>query len=234
MEPQNWLFNEFQQTGVDYSQSDEVRQYDDEHSEFRDFTAENERTLKALELEVGDRVIEIGTGTGEFAIMAAQQGADILACDVSKAMLERTRTKAQDADIESIELRHEGFLTLDEPEESAEAIVTSYALHHLPDLWKGIALENLHRILRPGGQLFIRDVVLQASTPRQDIEQFIDSQRSIGGEQLQKDAEIHFREEYSTYDWILERLLSRAGFTVSNKSFDREILAEYLSVKTNE
>lgn len=45
---------------------------------------------------------------------------------------------------------------------------------------------------------------------------------------LQDDAEMHFREEYSTYDWVMDGLLTRAGFAIDDKQLQDGVLGIYL------
>lgn len=44
-------------------------------------------------------------------------------------------------------------------------------------------------------------------------------------------AEIHFREEYSTYDWVMDGLLERAGFRTIRKKFEGGVIGTYLCRK---
>ena len=84
---------------------------------------------------------------------------------------------------------------LDEP---AAAIATTFALHHLPDRWKGIALARMRSMLKPGGQLYIHDVILEQNNATEVIKAFIDQQSLAGGDFLKRDAEGHFQQERST------------------------------------
>ena len=40
-----------------------------------------------------------------------------------------------------------------------DLVISEYALHHLPDFWKAVALERMAGFLRPGGTLRLRDLV---------------------------------------------------------------------------
>ena len=55
-----------------------------------------------------------------------------------------------------------------------EAIVTTFAFHHLPDFWKGVALSRMHGMLQPGGLLYIHDVILEPDHALENIEAFIE------------------------------------------------------------
>jgi len=60
---------------------------------------------------------------------------------------------------------------------------------------------------------------------------FIDTLAKKGGESMKKDVEKHFKDEFSTYDWVLDGLLIRAGFTIRSKHIDGGVLGTYLCVK---
>jgi SAM-dependent methyltransferase len=54
---------------------------------------------------------------------------------------------------------HAGFLTYLHHGDPADVVYSRYALHHLPDFWKAVALDRIHAILRPGGIFRLWDVV---------------------------------------------------------------------------
>jgi putative AdoMet-dependent methyltransferase len=68
------------------------------------------------------------------------------------------------------------FLTYEHLDESAAAIAMTLALHHLPDLWKGIALARMRTILKLDGQLYIHDVILEQDNATEAIQAFINKQ----------------------------------------------------------
>lgn len=227
-----WQFDEFQQIGRDYGQAEEADTYESDHTKFRDFDAECEETLQALALDPGASIIDLGAGTGAFSMRASQRGFRVYAVDVSEAMLAHARAKADAASLPNITFAHAGFLTYRHEGPPVDAIVTSFALHHLPDYWKAVALERMREMLRPGGKLFLRDVVLADDGACEHIQRFIDRQDAIGGADLREDAEGHFREEFSTYTWIMDGLLQRAGFAIESQRLDEGLLATYLCRRT--
>jgi putative AdoMet-dependent methyltransferase len=223
-----WQYDEFNQVGIDYAQAAEVEVYEARHGTFRDIEAEFRGVLETLKLDAKSVVIDFGAGTGAFALQAARRCAKVHAVDVSKAMLEHARTKAEKAGLSNIDFHHAGFLTYAHDGEMADALVTTYAFHHLPDFWKGVALKRMRGMLKSGGQMFMRDVILAESNALENIQAFIDGQLSKGGEGMRDDAETHFKDEFSTYDWVLEGLLERAGFQVINKSLPDGVIGAYL------
>jgi 2-polyprenyl-3-methyl-5-hydroxy-6-metoxy-1,4-benzoquinol methylase len=89
-----WRFHEFRQIGRDYTSSEEVRVYDETHAQFRDIVAESNQALDRLNLSRGMVLLDIGCGTGTFAIEAARRGLNVHATDVSKTMLTYAKKKA--------------------------------------------------------------------------------------------------------------------------------------------
>lgn len=229
--PLTWQYDEFKQVGKDYSIPTEVELYDSSHADFRDIEAESNTVLNSLAIQPNDIVIDFGAGTGTFAIQAAIRGAKVYAVDVSPTMLEYAKTKATKAGVSNIIFCHAGFLTYEHQEETVDAIVTTFALHHLPDFWKGVALARMNRMLKPGGQLYLYDVIMDERQSLENIATFIEKQATAGGDFLREDAEGHFRDEYSTYDWIMDGLLLRTGFEIKSKIIENGVMGKYLCSK---
>lgn len=227
----SWQYDEFKQVGTDYSSKAEVEIYDSSHADFRDMEAESIKVLDSLEIKEGNALIDFGSGTGTFAIQAARRCAKVYAIDVSQAMIDCAEAKAIKAGISNIEFHHAGFLTYKHNDLPVDAVVTTFALHHLPDFWKGIALKRVCSMLKPGGQLYIYDVVLEETNALDNIAALLDKLATAGGKLLREDTERHFRDEYSTYDWVMDGLLSRAGFTIKSKHIDDGVLGTYICAR---
>lgn len=227
----SWQYKEFQPVGRDYGRQSEVDVYDSSHADFRDIKEESHRVLETLGIESGNHIIDFGSGTGTFAIEAAKKGAHVCAVDVSEAMLALAKTKAEKEGVSGITFHHAGFLTYNHQDQPADAIVTTFAFHHLPDFWKGVALQRIHQMLKPGGKFYLHDVVIEEAGALEKIAAFIDKQAQAGGDFLREDAEGHFRDEFSTYDWVMEGLLSRAGFCISSKQMEGGVIGTYICLK---
>ncbi|MEM9159746.1 MAG: class I SAM-dependent methyltransferase, partial [Verrucomicrobiota bacterium] len=179
-------------------------------------------------LEPGMRVLDIGCGTGTFAAQAAKRGLSVDAADVSETMLDAAGRKCEAL---GVRFHHAGFLTLELEETSIDVITTTFAFHHLPDFWKGIALNRISKFLKEGGVFYLRDVILESRDPLDKIGEFISEQYSLGGDFLRIDAEGHFRDEHSTYDWVMDGLLDRSGFSVTSRTFEQGVLGTYVCRK---
>ena len=160
-------------------------------------------------------VVDLGSGTGSFARAVAAHGATVVAVDPSEAMLDYCAARSAHLG-GKLRTQRAGFLTFDLPPQSVDLVVSRFALHHLPDFWKQVALCRIADVLRPGGTLYLVDVVFSFhhSDYADRAQGWIDSTASTSG-WSEKDLAMHIREEYSTYSWILEGMLARAGFKVS-------------------
>ncbi len=223
----SWQYDEFKQVGTDYDDLAQVEAYDSRHRQFRDIDGECRAILDALDLPPKSTLIELGTGTGSFAIHAIRRCSRVFAVDVSHLMLEYASQKARNTNADNISFHHAGFLTYDHKGPPADAIVTCMALHHLPDFWKGIALGRMNDMLKPGGQLYIKDVIFKDKDALGNISRWIDYMAKTAGKRLRDDIATHVRQEYSTYDWVIEGLLTRAGFEIKQKQFVKGVIATY-------
>jgi putative AdoMet-dependent methyltransferase len=237
----DWQYDEGKQIGTDYEDVSEIRAYDQRMAKIRDVGKELQEVLDLLSLTPDATVLEIGTGTGEFPIVAVERCLRVIAADVSLPMLRYARKKAKErlrevgreGDIERIEYVRGGFLTYDHQGEPLDAVVSQFVLHHLPDFWKQVALIRIAGMLKDGGRLYIRDVVY--SFDAADYENFFDGYLSrmaeIGGEGTPQDILVHVRDEHSTMGWVLEGMIERAGFEIERADYRAEFIAAYLCVK---
>lgn len=221
-----WHWNENQQIGTDFFDSREVERYERRMGEFRDLAGEDAAILAALALPAGSRVLEIGTGTGHFALAAARAGHRVTAFDISAAMLEHAQARAENEKLAGVEFLRGGFLGFEVSPGEFDAAVSAAVLHHLPDLWKAVALANVCRALKPGGLFCLRDVVFSSREPdpRWQFDQFVNSMP----EGMRGPCAGHVAREYSTLDWIMEGLLARAGFEIQHIEDAQKPLIEYL------
>lgn len=229
----SWQYDEMIQIEKDFSSREVVEAYDARHRQFRDVDKENEDIITALGLCKNHTIADFGSGTGAFAIKTAHRCAKVFAIDISLAMLDYIRWKAQMRGITNIECRHGGFLTYNHADDPLDAISTSMALHHLPDFWKHKALGRLNRMLKDGGRLFLMDVIFSEENYEKNITLWIDKLTHKVGPDMTKDVSRHIRKEYSTFTWIMEGLLIRAGFRIDETQSIDGVIAKYLCTKVS-
>lgn len=228
-----WQFDEMKPTGVDYRDALEVAAYYQMHRKFRDYAASTKKIVQTLGLGPDNMVIDMGSGTGAFALHAAGACRTVHAVDPSEAMLAYCRQQAESAGLTNIVFHHGGLLTYEHADEPADAIVCVAVLHHLPDCWKQIALERCHAMLKPGGRLCLFDIVFPSGDADllDKIGLWIETVRSMADKQLADEAAIHIRDEFSTYDWIIEGMLRRSGFQVDTAQYDAGFQATYVCTR---
>jgi len=228
-----WQYNEKKFSGVDYSRSDEVAAYDSRHRKFRDYAKSTEEILRRLALTADSTVIDLGSGTGAFALHAARSCRTIYAVDISAAMLDYCRQQAEKEGVTNIVFCHGGLLTYEHLAESADAAVCVAVLHHLPDFWKGMALARCGRMLKPGGRFYLFDIVFPSHEPRLDekVDEWITALGTMADARVAEEAVVHARDEFSTYDWIMEGLLTRSGFRIDTAEYGHGFQAAYVCTK---
>ena len=64
-----WYYDELKQVGVDYTDIEEVKVYDLHMQKLRDIESESKSIRELLKIKNNDSVLEIGTGTGELALI---------------------------------------------------------------------------------------------------------------------------------------------------------------------
>jgi ubiquinone/menaquinone biosynthesis C-methylase UbiE len=231
-----WRYDEKKPCGVNFDHFFPARLYDTYHQRFRDYRREAEQIVAALGLDNSATVIDMGCGTGAFALEAAPHYRMIYAVDIAKAMLSRARRKVRKAGLTNIEFRRGGFLTYEHTDNPVDAIVSVLAMHHLPDFWKLVGLHRLASMLKPDGRLYLSDVVFSFDVGRHEpsVERFVEKMRVPMGWDGRTAAETHVREEYSTCGWIMEGLLERAGFQIDEANYVDDFLAAYLCTKKPE
>ncbi len=225
-----WQYHEPDHPGADFDALAEI--YDRNMMKFRDVKGEIGEILDFLDLQSDQKVLEIGTGTGEFALAAARVCARVYAVDLSAGMLRYAEKKAKSRGISNVEFLPGGFLTYQHPS-PVDAVVTQIALHHLPDFWKQIALLRIADMLKQGGRFCLRDVVYSFD-PRDHegfIERFISRANAMAGSEFAGHFTAHVKNEYSTLDWIMQGMIERARFEIAKVEYQEGFFALYLCTK---
>jgi len=227
----SWSIDELAHAGEHFLRPDFADEYDDKAS----FDpAPDLLLLRQLGLSSASCLVELGAGTGELALAAAEICRRVVAVDVSSPMLGVTRLKAERRGIGTLELANDGFLSYRHEGVLADFVYTRNALHHLPDFWKVLALRRIAAILKPGGVLLLRDLVF-CCEPAQVEDAIEDWLRAASRDPeegwTRAEIEADLRDEHITFSWLLEPMLTRAGFEIGEATYgDSRVSASYVCV----
>jgi putative AdoMet-dependent methyltransferase len=227
-----WYFDDLKQQGVDFGEMKSVQDYEEKMMKFRDYEKEAETILSGLKADGDSEILEIGSGPGHFSVLASRKVKKVTAVDASAAMIGIAGQRARAANAGNITFIQGSFLSYEHTGNPPDAVVTNAALHHLPDFWKMVALKRIHGMLKPGGRFYLGDVVFcfPISAHRENCELWIREISANAGESFAEEAIVHLRDEYSTFDWIIEGMLKEAGFMIERA--DKELFfARYVCVK---
>jgi 2-polyprenyl-3-methyl-5-hydroxy-6-metoxy-1,4-benzoquinol methylase len=217
----DWYYNQRRQIGLDSAVASIYDRHDD--SDLRARAA-----LTMLGVQKGWRVADIGCGIGVLATEAALMGADVDAVDISPAMLALAKVYSSDRKAR-IRAQSAGLLSFAYEPNSYDLIVSEFTLHHLPDFWKAVAMSRIFAALKPGAHFFMRDIVF-VSMPdgaERDIGEWADF--NIKNHDFARDSVVtHMRDEYSTFGWVIERMLTDAGFTLVSADYHAPLHGTYL------
>lgn len=224
-----WLLDEVASAGRENLDAEHVARYDAKEDAG---AADEVALLRRWGLDERSVVVDLGAGTGQFTLAVAPACARVVAVDVSPAMLAALRARVAATGLGNVEVVQAGFLSHQHTGAPADVVYSRYALHHLPDAWKAVALARVRRMLRPGGLLRLWDVVYDMAPD--EAEARFEAWCATGGDQVvgqwsRAELEEHVRDEHSTFTWLLEPMIERAGFVVEEALHSEDgILARYL------
>jgi len=117
--------------------------------------------FRAGVIEAGDRVLDVGAGSGTDTLIAARLvGAEgkVWALDMTPAMIARLRRNIAHANATNVEVIEGNAESVPLPDASVDVVTSNGVLNLVPDKAKAVA--EIFRVLRPGGRVQIADIVL--------------------------------------------------------------------------
>ncbi|KQY82226.1 transcriptional regulator [Paenibacillus sp. Root52] len=144
-----------------------------------------EQTADWISPILGEKGLDIGTGTGNLAGRLLQRGADMTAIDQSREMLRTCRNKYP-----VMHVKLGNFLALPFEGDSFDFVVSSFAFHHLSPDQQLLALEEMQRVLTSRGRICLTDLMFTEADHR---DAFTDQVKATGQEEwLRAVRERHF------------------------------------------
>jgi putative AdoMet-dependent methyltransferase len=154
-----WNFNE---QAEKYDQNIKTTGY--RFNVHQDYEKALNQVISYIKPEIGELGLDIGTGTGNLAAKFLNKGIKMIGVDQSEKMLRVCSEKHP-----HIETRSGHFLALPLMDGQVNFIVSSYALHHIPDEEKLLALEEMGRVLTRNGRICIVDLMFVDYNHRQQL-----------------------------------------------------------------
>jgi demethylmenaquinone methyltransferase/2-methoxy-6-polyprenyl-1,4-benzoquinol methylase len=115
-------------------------------------------------------MLDIATGTGDFAILAAQilRPQRLIGADISEGMMDVGRRKVERLGLQDmISFAKEDCLSLSYPDNTFDAVTAAFGIRNFADLDKG--LSEMCRVLKPGGHLSIVELTTPVSFPMKQL-----------------------------------------------------------------
>lgn len=128
------------------------------------------KAIKQLEPYKPKAMLDIATGTGDFAILAAKmlRPQTLIGADISEGMMEIGRKKVEKEGLESIiRFQKEDCLALSYPDNSFDAVTAAFGIRNFANLDKG--LREMHRVLNKNGHLCIVELTQPVSFPMKQL-----------------------------------------------------------------
>ncbi|MDT0269280.1 class I SAM-dependent methyltransferase [Streptomyces sp. DSM 44915] len=223
-----WMIDELAHAGPEHLDAEFVANFDRKQG-FPD-PADDLAALRAQGVPETGTVLDLGAGTGRFALAAAGVFARVIAVDVSPAMVAVVERRIAERGLTNLDCVRGGFLSYQHRGGPVDAVHTRHALHQLPDFWKAVALERAAALLRPGGVLRLRDLVYDF-VPGEAAEVFAGWLAGAGRDPAvgytAEDYAEHIRTEHSTYRWLLEPMLEAAGFEIVDAHYAGRLFGTY-------
>jgi len=115
-----------------------------------------------------DACVDLGAGTGFVTTALAPQVSSVLAVDISTAMAASLAERAAHDGLANVSTEVCDLRDFQLEPASVDLVVSSYALHHLPDAEKQALVTRAARWLRPGGRLVVADMMFGRGGSQRD------------------------------------------------------------------
>lgn len=112
--------------------------------------------MKKLTPLEGTKCLDVGTGTGEIALMMAERGADVIGLDITPSMIELAEKKFQGEGYPDMEFMVGDALDLQFDDETFDNITSGYMLRNVTDIPK--AINEMYRVLKVGGNCVVAEL----------------------------------------------------------------------------
>ncbi|MCH7737928.1 MAG: methyltransferase domain-containing protein [Chloroflexi bacterium] len=118
------------------------------------------------EIAPGETVLDIGSGSGFDSMIAAKMvgpTGKVIGVDMTDAMLEKSRKTAKTLGLTQLEFKKGYAEELPVPDRSVDVVISNGVINLTPD--KSASFNEVFRVLKPGGRLYLADIVVYKPVP---------------------------------------------------------------------
>ena len=196
------------------------------------------KAIDALKVHHPRRILDIATGTGDFAILSAKriQPQQIIGADISEGMMTVGREKVKKKNMQDIiSFQREDCMHLSFPDDSFDAVTSAYGVRNFQNLDAG--LSEMYRVLRTGGHLLIVELSTPPHFPmKQLFWVYAHVVMPVIGKLISHDASAYIYLPSSMEAFpqgeVMEGILKKAGFQqIKWKRFTFGLCTMYLASK---
>jgi len=124
--------------------------------------------ISKAELKAGEIVLDLGSGAGFDAFLAAQrvgESGKVIGVDMTHEMIEKARFNAEKLNVSNAEFHQGEIEKLPVPDSSVDVVISNCVINLSPD--KSAVFKEIHRTLKPGGRIIISDILRSGEMPEE-------------------------------------------------------------------
>jgi len=124
--------------------------------------------ISKAELKPGEIVLDLGSGAGFDAFLAAQrvgESGKVIGVDMTHEMIEKARFNAEKLNVSNAEFRQGEIEKLPVPDSSVDVVISNCVINLSPD--KSAVFKEIHRTLKPGGRIIVSDILRSGEMPEE-------------------------------------------------------------------
>ena len=159
------------------------------------------RICEAARLTIRSRVLDVACGPGIVVEALARSAGEVVGCDITPAMIEKTRERCASAGLANVSCMSGHAETLPFDEASFDVVVSRSAVHHFAD--PAAALREMARVVKRGGRVVTVDAMSDESPEDSALHNALETLRDPSHVRMLPKSELH-------------RALAQAGLTVES------------------